>query len=341
MKENQTRELRDRHAAKFTDDESNPRKLGIELEFPLVSSREERFGQALSLEEVKKVFRHIGSNPSWEISAQGLDAEMQVSGYKPAMNAEAGFSTLEIALPPATSIAHAGAMLGDTAATAIDAATANNAYVLGYGVHPVSPPSLDLYSPRARSHAMRYQRPKLTKIQQDNGDISNTISASVQFHIGARNPQDAINLLNLFNGLAPEFIALSANSRISRGKDSGEIDLRNRFYERYTRYPIIGGVAPKFLDFDEYFRALLEMPVLLLKRDGVYVAITDNMTLGRFIDAGSATATLADQGKPFKIHFEMEDRLKRSGSPFQSLPPRRSFSEGRKISFCRSPRSLH
>lgn len=302
-------EVKAKHAQKFKAEAQGKGAalLGIELEFPMVSSDSNRFGHALRLSEVKEVFRHIGAKPSWELTAQGLDAEIRMGGGVATINAEAGFSTLEIALPPASSIRHAGVMIENLVVTTLEAAQANNAYVLGYGVHPINPPSLDLYCPRDRSNTMRFLRQRLTNIQDDNSDLGNTISASVQFHVEVKNPDHAITVLNVFNGLAPEFIALSANSRISRGTDTGEFDIRNRFYEKYTRYPIVGGVAPKMHDFDDYLNILGSMPVLLLKRGANYVAVLEEITLAQFIERGKTTAVIAGQNKPFEVHFEIGD----------------------------------
>ncbi len=298
------KELSQTHAQKF---HSKNGFLGTELEFPIVASSPDRLGRALGIEEIMSIYRQIGSSEGWRLSPQGLDIETNLKEGTVSINAEAGFSTMEIAIPPTKTIERTGEIIDQAVAAAGVAVHSHGAYMLGYGIHPVSPPSVDLYCPRDRSTAMRFIRPVLTHIQNDDSDISNTVSASVQFHVGAFDPEHAVRLLNLYNLLSPEFIALSANSRISRGRDSGNTDLRNRFYEMHTQYPASAGVAPRIESFEDYINKLQHMPILLLKRGGRYVVVTDGVTFGQFMERGSATAVYANENKPFIITPEPDD----------------------------------
>ncbi len=288
------------HGKRFEANSGLQRKLGIELEFPLVSNREERFGQAVELETVQKIYKHIAGNHDWDLELGELEISKAYGDYRIKINAEAGFSTLEMSMPPASSISHADEMIGEFVPILLDAAESNHTIPLGYGIQPVTTQNIGLISSRDRSSSMSYLKPTLTATEYEEHDwrLSGTVSSSVQFHISATSAEDAMRLMNVFNGFAPEFLLLSANSRIAKGEDSGKADIRSMFYQIYDKIPLAAGIAPRFGSFDEYMQAVTDIPLLLLVRDGRYAVVDEgkHISFSEFMHSTKGVRTISDSG---------------------------------------------
>lgn len=301
MSNAKTAELSEWHSERFRVP-GESRRLGIELEFPLVYGAT---GKAIDLETARSIYERIArGDKSWSLNLKELEVRKKCGGQTITMNSEAGFSTLELSLPPAQNIAHASELIAEFAPVIIRAAESAGACALGYGIQPITPQNVGLISTKNRSQSMLYIEPVFNKAQPEEHDwrLSGTVSSSVQFHITALGPEDAMRLMTVFNGLSPEFLLLSANSRVAKGKDSGRSDTRSRFYQLYDRIPLVAGVAPRFSNFNEYIQALTDIPVHLLSRKGNYVVVRERKSFRDFMDSGTIS-TISYQNPGIK-HIE-------------------------------------
>ncbi|MDE1860239.1 MAG: hypothetical protein KGH72_00810 [Candidatus Micrarchaeota archaeon] len=299
--------LREQHAARFRTEGTPARKIGIELEFPLVRSDAERFGEAISADQMKRILRDISDNTGWEATDEGFALKPMRKGDPAHISAEAGICTVEVGLPPANSLGIANHLIAELTRPMIDSAKENRAFALGYGVQPLTPPSIVLISPLNRYQMMLKTRGRFYSVVQDDSDIAYAINAAVHFHVSAKDQEDAVRVANILNGFSPEFLLLSANSRVTRGIDSGRADTRAMFYEDYLRERYGRGVPDRFSGFGDYFDRLCSLPVELLRRNGYYVTTIDRMTLGQFLSTGSAHATMVGEGGSVALIHPIEE----------------------------------
>ncbi|MCL4365582.1 MAG: glutamate-cysteine ligase family protein [Candidatus Marsarchaeota archaeon] len=305
-------ELSKWHPGRFEANPRESRKLGIELEFPLVSAKSGSVGEAIDLKTAREIYGSIAmDDKSWGLNLKELEvSKICNDGQKVTLNSEAGFSTLELSLPPAQGIDDARTLIATYAPVIIHAAESAGAYVLGYGIQPITPPNAGLISTKDRSRSMLHIEPIFDETRQEEHDwrLSGTVSSSVQFHITALGPEDAMRLMTVFNGLSPEFLLLSANSRVAKGKDSGRSDTRSRFYQLYDRIPLVAGVAPRFSNFNEYIEALIDIPVHLLSRSGKYVVSRERKSFRDFMNSGTIRTIRHENPDVIRIEeFQKED----------------------------------
>lgn len=301
-------ELRDAHARKFSAVlGAEERSLGPECEFPIVKAQ----GHALTLDEVRRIFAIIGGAEGWELKPSGLEAEnVKYTGiFPPELHIETGYSTVEVGLPPSFNTGQLYEFLYTHIPVLVGASAAVGGHVLGYGVHPLTPPGPDLYSVLPRSRAIQALRGRFsTKVMEDHSDIATTVIASVQAQIASRGKADVIMLSDMLNGFAPEFLVFTANSRIAGGFDTGRADTRTMFYEKHqsTR----AGIAPRFGTFDNYFDNLLNMPVLIINRGGKLASVSEDITLRGFVYRkikGIPTLAKLPDGQEMHVYFEEGD----------------------------------
>ncbi len=301
------------HYRKRFEPEVVARWLGIELEWPLVSL--ERGGSALNIGEVREIFARIKrQDPELHENMQGsllLEKMVKPLGggaftFPQRIHPETGISTLEVSFAPAPSIKYAAEMVNRVAWHITEAAQGVGAAVLGYGIQPFTLPSRELYSPMHRHVALKHIRSRMMQGSQAQMEHT-TITAAAQFHVSTRDCEDAVRLMNIFNGFAPEFVLLSGNSKIMGGLDTGFVDLRSMLFQMHSVNSFFAGIAPRFRNFDEYFSAIKRMPVLFVQRGDTYYTIEEDITLEDFIIRGEATAKIPGYPAHYIVRFTYDD----------------------------------
>jgi len=299
-------QIKNAHAAKFDPDVRDVRRGGVELELPLVYGSGERFGTAISAEDTIRLLSEVSMATGWMPEQGGIALKKRINGYSSEIAMEAGVSTLEFSFPPVTDIEKTRQMVSELTVPLLDAAHDLGIIVMGYGVQPITKPFPELFSPLDKYQAKLVNRDAFYRRQPDNMDISTTISAAQHIQVEAMGSEEAIRLLNVLNGISPELIALTANSRIMGRADSGHADPRSMFYENYGKIEV-AGVAPRFASFDEYYAKLLTVPLTLLKRDGKYFVVAERITLGDYISKGTVQVKKFGEDEAFAMHFSPSD----------------------------------
>ena len=118
---------------------------------------------------------------------------------------EVGWGTIEIGTPVCENLFELRDVYESTLSLVAESAESLGMYVLGYGIHPRSAPTLELLSPKARYSVLK------KVIGQDW--LSFTVSASDQLHVDVSR-DEITDVLNVSNMLSSVVIAMCGNSSV-------------------------------------------------------------------------------------------------------------------------------
>ena len=100
--------------------------------------------------------------------------------------------------------------------------------LLGCGLHPTA----------AADAAVLIDKPRYEVVQKDLGSLLRTPPCGLHVHVGAPDPEAAIDLANAFRLYLPALQALSANSPFQEGLDSGHASARTQIVRSYPRFQV-------------------------------------------------------------------------------------------------------
>lgn len=152
----------------------------------------------------------------------------------------------------------------------------NGLAFLGYGIQPMTSPGRNLLMKKSRN--VFWERLFGTDVHLF------TISASNQVHIDVT-LNEAIDAINVFNGLAGAQIALTANSSIWNGKvDENYKSLGEAFWDWWlARHPGRFGIPQtKFCDLVEYFLCIFDFKPVYVRRGNDVIGLPYCPTFGRY-----------------------------------------------------------
>ena len=257
--------LADRFAAHFPPRLQGPRTVGREAEFPVV----DQTGHAADINRLWPLL--LGNEAAAENGKRGSLSPLKVkrdavntdlivgldgAAYSYAL--EVGKGTIELNVGPYDTLFELDSAFSTALARLVRAAGQLGWRVLGYGVQPLSPPTRDLLSPKQRYHA-------LADIMGADW-IWYTVTASDQTHVDVSR-DEAVDMLNFGNLIAPVVVALCANSPVAAGALTGDCSGREgrminaRYGERH------GMIARPYTDLTDFVSSLSRMHSLL-RRDG-------------------------------------------------------------------------
>jgi gamma-glutamylcysteine synthetase len=186
--------------AAFPTQVTTPRVVGREAEFPVVDAQ----GRAADVRRLWATLLDAGDlTPKLDSGNPQLIVGLEGTDYSYAL--EVGLGTVEVNTRPCSDLVEIETIMAQAVARLVHAAAVHGYHLLGYGIQPVTPPTLRLMSPK-----QRYQ-----SLYRAMGDAwlwyAVTASDQLQIDIGRA---ELVQLLNFGNLLAPVIIALCANSPI-------------------------------------------------------------------------------------------------------------------------------
>ncbi len=164
---------------------------------------------------------------------------------------------------------------------------------LGLGITPKSPPQALTWMPKQRYRLMR-------RIMESTGSLGHRMmqqTATVQANFDYASEADARRKFRVAMAISPVLIAVSANSPIVDGHESGFKSYRAHVWTRTD--PARCGILPFAFDTDNVFGAYtdyaLDVPMYFIQRGNELIPV-DGMTFRTFMSAGfcGTRATLAD-----------------------------------------------
>lgn len=256
---------------------SRNRRIGSELKFPLVTPG----GEAVDASVTRALWKFL-VNKGWKPLEDPLTAEVIGAIKDGDMNehrasCETGFCKVEFSLAHTDNLIELDRTVQDLLRLMREFSGVSGTAFLGYGLQPLTPPGKHLLMKKSRN--LFWERlfgPDVNLF---------TINASNQVHIDVT-MDEAVDAINVFNGLAGAQIALTANSSVWKGKVDDEYRCAGEmFWDRWlkekhqTRY---GVPERKYLDLEDYFLYILSFSPVYVRRNGVPLALPHCRTFSDF-----------------------------------------------------------
>lgn len=294
------------------------RKIGLECEFPLVDTT----GNAIRYYVLVGLFKNLESHgfelhedqTTGEIiyGTKFLEANGEESPFnKIVIGTDAGYCTLEVAFKPESTLFAIEEQFNKIIELLIHYFNQNNAFILGYGIQPITQPSKHLITRSGRYNLSPRGSMNRFVDQRDGVDFHLfTISASNQCHIEI-GEDEAIRAINVLNGLSGLQIALTANSSVWRGevdqqwKAVREIFWDWGFLERWNQ----SGIQKRFRDIPDYIDYLCSFNPFLIQRDDQPIYIIDKPSFGDYLNSNQASNGILISGEVVSVFPEVEDIL--------------------------------
>lgn len=231
------------------------RTVGREAEYPVVSAD----GRAADVRRLWPALMAPGDmEPQFDRGTTNMIVGLTGEDFSYAL--EVGVGTIEINTRPCANLFDVQE-IQERALTRLVRAAARVGYgVLGYGIQPITPPSLELMAPK-----QRYQ-----SLYRAMGDawLWYTVTASDQLHIDLRR-DEMIPMLNFGNLMTPVIIALCANSSVYGGRISPFCSGREgQMAQILTQEHRHGMLARPLTDMIDFVWTMAEPTHLILKAEG-------------------------------------------------------------------------
>ncbi len=249
------REIAVNYECRFPEEIVRPRIVGREAEFPVVDAS----GSAADVRRLWDSLIRQGdfvektdpANPNLIVALQGEDFSYAL---------EVGLGTIEVNTRPCPDLHCIERIMQQAVGMLVRAAASFGWRLLGYGIQPVTNPSLRIMSPK-----QRYQSLYRAMGQEW---LWYTVTAADQVQIDITR-DEALRILNFGNLMSPVIIALCANSPVYGRKRSefnsgreGEMELIHANEHRH------GMPASPFTSFEDYVWRAADIQHLILQSDG-------------------------------------------------------------------------
>ncbi len=249
----------------FPEQTPSWRTIGREAEYPLVRDN----GWPIPIMEL---WPHLQAD-DLTVQTEG-DLITALEGERYTYSSEVGWGTIEVITGPCDDLHQLAAVHEEAVARLLEATAKIDAYLLGYGIQPLSPAHPGLMMKKQRYGALLeiIGKPWLTF----------AVTASDQVHVDIGR-EEMIDITNLGNMLAPITVALFANSPIYNGIDSGYSSGREQImgaiHDEHGRH---GMPLRPYTDVADMITALARMPYLIRKENGV--AVPDGRSFLQYMD---------------------------------------------------------
>ena len=245
-----------RFAAAFPERLAGPRTVGREAELPVVGPT----GEAVDARRLwEPLLADRDLEPEYGPSRPGQrDFIVGLKGRDYSYALEVGLGTVEINTRPCQHL-HEVRQFTEAAVGRLVSAAAHFGWrVLGYGVQPVSPPSLRIMAPKQR----------YLSLYRAMGEswLWYTVTASDQLQM-AITRDEMTSLLNFGNLMTPVIIALCANSPVYGGKLSPYCSAREGVMAAIRANEHRHGMIARPMQDVEDFVATMAQPTYLIMRD--------------------------------------------------------------------------
>jgi gamma-glutamylcysteine synthetase len=321
-----------------------PRAVGLENEYILVSAD----GTIISPTIIENLWDDLIAL-QWEaIFSENTQTIVGVKKARPnnavsthaydVITTDLGYAILEIDLAPAYSLHDAYVHLRALLRTVAGILERYQAYMLGYGVQPVTGPS-PLYMGKSSRYKMFWDMCN-EEHQNTNHPYRvdlHTIDAACQTHVEV-SASEVIPVMNVLNATAGLRIALLANSPIWRGQASGYQAIRQLFVEwSWPSRTQQMGIPPRFWDLEHYINFLLDLKAMFVQRDQQLYRINNQLPFRRlFVDPEGMIGVSAD-GQTRQITAELEDIYTQNGCSWFCVRPQPAYGTIEDRVSCQQP----
>lgn len=285
MKSGNTADLHTIFSEKFTaatlGTNNAQRRIGSELKFPLVNPD----GSAASRQKVDKLWEYLCDN-GWEAVRDGLTgrtvgAKVWGRQNETVASCETGYCKTEFSMAHVGNLHELQADVTELRHLLRPFCEDNEVQLLGYGIHPVTPPGKQLLMKKGRAGVWDKIFPSNRHIAPEDGDDVHlfTINAASHVHVSVT-PDEAIAAVNVLNGFSAAQIALTANSSIWMGQhDSNYRCVCEQFWDMWmAEENRVGMPQAPFMDLKDYIDTIARFKPVFVMRDDVPVMLPHHAT---------------------------------------------------------------
>lgn len=247
-------------ASHFPEELTGPRTIGREAEYPVVTVT----GQAADVRQLWEPLQTLGDFRVQHDSNDPNRLIVSLEDDEVSYALEVGLGTVEVITGPCDDLFELQAAHEAAMQRLVRAAGQLNYRVLGYGIQPLTPPSLELMT---RKH--RYE-----VIYEALGEpwLWFTLTASDQVQIDISRPELA-QMINFGNLMAPVIIALCANSPVWAGQASPYISAREGQLGQIQATEYRHGMIERpFRDVADFIETMSH-EICLVLRDNVHYSV--------------------------------------------------------------------
>jgi gamma-glutamylcysteine synthetase len=246
-------------ASHFPAKLGGPRTIGREAEYPVVTAA----GEAA---DVRRLWEPLQALGDFGVQHDGGDPTRMIVGLEGegvSYSLEVGWGTVEVITGPCAGLFELQAAHEAAMQRLLQAAAGLDYRVLGYGIQPLTPPTLDLISPK--------QRYLLLNQVMAGAWLWFTVTASDQVQIDISRPE-LVRMMNFGNLIAPVLVALCANSPICEGRASPYASAREGYVgQAYAGKYRYGMNERPFADVADFVETLSGETCLMLPENSAYV----------------------------------------------------------------------
>lgn len=250
---------------------ASARRIGAELKFPLVN----RDGSAAGRKTINALWHYL-QDQGWEPLRDGVTGRI-VGARKPGelnhtvASCETGYCKTEFSLAHVANLFDLERSVHELKEELRPFSEQNQVYFLGYGIHPVTPPSKRLLMEKARAGVFDKIFASNRSIAQHYGNDLHlfTINAASHVHVSV-SLEEAIPAVNVLNGFSGAQIALTAHSNIWRDRIDPRFQcVSEKFWDWWMPESERVGVPEKpFEDLRHYVDTVKEFQPVFVKREG-------------------------------------------------------------------------
>lgn len=248
------RSLADRFASSFDEVLTQPRTIGREAEFPVVTASGE-------LADVRELLPALMAPGDLTLTRDQTGQVVALESESLIFVLEVGLGTLEVITGPCPDLHTLNAAHERGLARAVAAAAERDWRILGLGIQPLTP----------RSTAVMTPKPRYSVLHDVIGDgwLWFCLTASDQIHVDVTR-EEAIPAADLANLLAGVTIALCANSSVHGDTGPGWCSTREAGMGEIGGGAFRHGMPDRAVGtFDAHVDRMVALPFLMEKRDGV------------------------------------------------------------------------
>ncbi|MEZ4736331.1 MAG: glutamate-cysteine ligase family protein [Caldilineaceae bacterium] len=237
------------------------RTIGREAEYPVVKVTGEAADARRLLEQLRA---SADLTAHYDSGNERLIVGVDGSDYKYAL--EVGVGTIEVNTRPCHTLFEIEATMVAAVLPVVRLAARAGWRVLGYGIQPVTPPSLAIMAPKQRYQSL-YRAMGAEWLWY-------TVTASDQCHV-AIGRSEMVSLLNFGNLMAPVLIALCANSPIYGSRLSRFCSGREgRMAEIHANEYRHGMPARPYTSIEDYVRTIALATYLIARAGGEVIPVS-------------------------------------------------------------------
>ena len=284
-------------------------RVGAELKFPLVNPD----GSAASFETICSLWGYLQKH-GWQpvkdlITGNIVGAKKPGEHNETVATCETGFCKPEFSLAHVANLFDLENSISELRKELHQFSEDHQAFFLGYGIQPLTPPSRRLLMKKARTSVWERIFASNRLLPLEDGDDVNifTITAASHVHVSV-SLEEAIPAVNLLNGFAGAQIALTANSNIWQLRIDPQFKcVAEKLWDWWM--PDTGRVGMpqrSFRELEDYIHTVSSFRPVYVKRDGKPILLSRYRTFKEYYCSPQAIGFDMD-GKEIPLAPEKED----------------------------------